>query len=1367
MTHQCSRRGSPHQKNIILFLALILLLGNPLPARADSTICYVVADSGDQLEEVDRVASSWTNIGPTGTSSIESAALYLDGTTVYAANANQLGILNTSSGTFTPTSSTFGTGNGAQGNVTFSDVDGLAFDALTGYFYGTERQSGEDLLFRIDRATGAHVPDAFGTGVDYVVIQTQAVFGSANLDDIDDIAIDPRDGQMYGVANNGGSSDHLVKIDKNTGEVTDVGVFRNGSDNVNDMEGLGFYNNGVFYGTTGSSSNNGFDDSFWEIDLATAQATRILDIEAQSGRSDYESVACLTGGANHIKGKVFFDNNRDGNDDGGNGWANVTVQLFRDLNNNGVIDGDDFLVQELTTSNSGTITSFDGVDTSGVPGTYDFMTASAGPFVVRLKLSTLPANNSMTTDNVETAAFPVPPSTSPTFGATDSGNDFGIGPGTKTISGTVFEDTDLDGVLDAGETNRASNVTVRLYEDTNNNGKVDAGDHLSGITTTDTSGNYSFNAGVGNFVLAIDSDTLPTGTTQTTNPPHFTQTASFTNDPTNETDADNDFGYTSDPFAMAVQKTSDVSSSVDAGDTIEYTITVTNIGVDTLTDIVVNDGLPNDTTYVAQSTLAQGFAIQPLTENFADDFETGGYSGNTGTQSFSGPWVELDSVGGSENIKVEAVSNCPTPNNLCLRVEAETTGDHIYRELDLSDYTAASLTFDYDQENLGGGAIVLEISDDGGTSYTTLKTYTGNATSGSESFDISSYAAENTRVRFRVTSTRNSRDLRIDNFDIAVTQGYAAMTKDNQPGGSNADLSNGTPPNLVIAADAFRLKPGDFMTVTFQVQVDNPVDSSAVKIDNSVSVTSAEITTPVTDTHHDPLTDYGDTPTDGSATPAGSPSAYGAPSHALSANLFLGPNTEGTADGDPGMQHSGDASGDDSQGRDDENSVVFSYSADYSQITATVTYNNTTGSDAKICGWLDGSAQADGLADGSFDASEGQCITVSDNSGSPDRTVSFTWDNSGSGKYIPVGDTFARFRISSDTGMSTSDANTAPLGFGEVEDHPHLGSEDYDDLPSGYGDASHALPHVGDFTTPAPTAVWIGDNTGQPDAETGTQSEDDTDGNDDESGVAFRASKGPDYSIFADVTVTNKTGGAVQVCGWLDVPDGTDGSFQSSDGDCKTVNGTNCTDQGNDQYLCTFQWDNLPTDQQYTTYARFRVSSDPNLSVNASSGALRDGEVEGYQVQFDFRPTAVTIGAVRLRAVPLREFLNSLDQAQLARWLQSWAPSIGEGWDRASLVQALLPYLDPDGDGQLALLSWDTLEERGTLGFYVERRPVGTSRWIRINEEMLPGLIDAPAGGQYQLIDPGAERGSYEYRLIEQEARGAQRTYGPFKLVLP
>jgi hypothetical protein len=79
---------------------------------------------------------------------------------------------------------------------------------------------------------------------------------------------------------------------------------------------------------------------------------------------------------------------------------------------------------------------------------------------------------------------------------------------------------------------------------------------------------------------------------------------------------------------------------------------------------------------------------------------------------------------------------------------------------------------------------------------------------------------------------------------------------------------------------------------------------------------------------------------------------------------------------------------------------------------------------------------------------------------------------------------------------------------------------------------------------------------------------------------------------------------------------------------------------------------------------------------------------------------------------------------------------------------------------------WETVGERGTIGFYVERADE-SGGWDRINHGMLRGLMDAPMGGEYLLADPQARVGrAYRYRLIEQEAWGTQREHGPYTLVL-
>jgi hypothetical protein len=153
------------------------------------------------------------------------------------------------------------------------------------------------------------------------------------------------------------------------------------------------------------------------------------------------------------------------------------------------------------------------------------------------------------------------------------------------------------------------------------------------------------------------------------------------------------------------------------------------------------------------------------------------------------------------------------------------------------------------------------------------------------------------------------------------------------------------------------------------------------------------------------------------------------------------------------------------------------------------------------------------------------------------------------------------------------------------------------------------------------------------------------------------------------------------------------------------------------------------------------------------------------------QPTAVVMGQVGLDYVNVADFLRGigaldLDAAGLLALLRAWDPAAAaalSGASRAALLAALRDYLDPDGDGRVVLFRWETLEERGTIGFYAERRE--SSLWTPINADLLPGLIAAPMGAEYWLADPGAAPGeTYQYRLIEIEATGTTREYGPFDL---
>lgn len=247
-------------------------------------LCYLVADNGgggggnDLFTMIDTAdfdpLTNETNIGiGTGTNGIEAIAYNSATGVVYAANVGQLGILNTTTGVFLPLPAPFGTGTGSAGSITFSNVDGLTYDATTGIMFGSHARSGPDLLFQINMTTGAHVPNAFGAGIDYVQIQPQ--FGN-NI--VDDIAVDPTTGIMYATTNSGGSSDRLITVNKVTGASTNIALIT-----VPDIEGLGTDPTGQLWGTSGTQG------ILYEIDKATGVGSNGRTID---NGGDYESVDC-------------------------------------------------------------------------------------------------------------------------------------------------------------------------------------------------------------------------------------------------------------------------------------------------------------------------------------------------------------------------------------------------------------------------------------------------------------------------------------------------------------------------------------------------------------------------------------------------------------------------------------------------------------------------------------------------------------------------------------------------------------------------------------------------------------------------------------------------------------------------------------------------------------------------------------------------------------------------------------------------------------------------------------------------------------------------------------------------------------------
>ncbi|MGH8989908.1 MAG: hypothetical protein ACRDZ7_00045 [Acidimicrobiia bacterium] len=276
----------------VVAAALILVWtgGSAHAAELGAETCYLVADGNmdatdgaaeDLLTKVDRSdpdpATNETDVGTgTGTFNIEAIALQPGTGVLFAANAGTMGTIDTTTGLFEEIGPV-GSGSGALGEREMDDIDGLSFDATTGFLYGTERRrsGAEDFLLRIDPATGVLVPGGIG-GEDYAVVEPVA-----GLPDLDAIAVDPLDGTLYGVANDDGRKDHLVRLDKETGEATDIGVM-----GAEDVEGLGFAS-GQLIGATGKV---GSMEGIWDIDKASGAASNRRPLD---NARDYESFDCL------------------------------------------------------------------------------------------------------------------------------------------------------------------------------------------------------------------------------------------------------------------------------------------------------------------------------------------------------------------------------------------------------------------------------------------------------------------------------------------------------------------------------------------------------------------------------------------------------------------------------------------------------------------------------------------------------------------------------------------------------------------------------------------------------------------------------------------------------------------------------------------------------------------------------------------------------------------------------------------------------------------------------------------------------------------------------------------------------------------
>ncbi|MFK7776201.1 MAG: SdrD B-like domain-containing protein [Saprospiraceae bacterium] len=196
-------------------------------------------------------------------------------------------------------------------------------------------------------------------------------------------------------------------------------------------------------------------------------------------------------GGSTISESVYTDWDGDGTQDAGEtNIVGVTVNLYDDINNDGVIDiAVDALVETIITTSTG----------------YSFTNIPAGNYIVEIDETSLPPFSDLTADPDETGATCT---TCDAMGlvTTDgisvySTLDFGYQPqGGLSITSTVWQDANGDSVLVSEDV--LPNITVELWADTDGNGTFE----LAKTTTTNSNGNYTFsNLPDGNYEVKVST----------------------------------------------------------------------------------------------------------------------------------------------------------------------------------------------------------------------------------------------------------------------------------------------------------------------------------------------------------------------------------------------------------------------------------------------------------------------------------------------------------------------------------------------------------------------------------------------------------------------------------------------------------------------------------------------------------------------------------------------------------------------------------------------------------------------------------------------------------------------------------------------
>ncbi|MGX9727747.1 MAG: Ig-like domain-containing protein [Candidatus Electronema sp. VV] len=104
--------------------------------------------------------------------------------------------------------------------------------------------------------------------------------------------------------------------------------------------------------------------------------------------------------------------------------------------------------------------------------------------------------------------------------------------------------------------------------------------------------------------------------------------------------------------------------------------------------------------------------------------------------------------------------------------------------------------------------------------------------------------------------------------------------------------------------------------------------------------------------------------------------------------------------------------------------------------------------------------------------------------------------------------------------------------------------------------------------------------------------------------------------------------------------------------------------------------------------------------------------------------------------------------------------TVGKNIPTYALISSFKAYLD---EQNRVVLEWKTDSEIGTIGFLLKRLNKQSGEYEAVTQELMPGMLTPPHGGEYRYVDLTAEPGKeHIYRVVEVAVNSQGAVSGPY-----